>query len=29
MKKGFNWIENYDENLYKREKINAKSLKRV
>ncbi len=27
MKKGVNWIENWDENWYKMEKIYAKSLK--
>ncbi len=29
MKKGVNWIENWDENWCKMEKINAKSLKLV
>ncbi len=29
MKKGVNWIENWDESLYKMEKIDAKSLKLV
>ncbi len=27
MKKGVNWIENWDENWYKMDKIEAKSLK--
>ncbi len=29
MKNGVNWIENVDENLYKMEKIDAKSLKLI
>ncbi len=29
MKKGVNWIENWDENWYKMEKIDSKSLKLV
>ncbi len=29
MKKGVNWIENWDKNLYKIEQIDAKSLKLV